>query len=393
MCRLGLNDQELDKLLVAYKKGTSEVFLRGSKMKFGPIRAIRIYDNSKLPNSNSYREDVESSFEKLDSGPDTFLGTHYERVLQKMGRDITENFIQGEWGYLHGKIVLSHLAFSKSLKESTNKVTSIALQKFNIYIKYKTIEKKIPVYRIAAHHSEVEKLQKAYEEGKYEVVLDGTKTRLQGFHRIKIFKVADEYNGLSKEDLRKKLKASAGGEQLTESILRDFGTDVTSDYIKGEFGESITTKLPAVKVKANAFRAQVNNLQNQQTKDFVDEAIGCYSNSNYRAAVVLSWVGAISLLYDHIIQNHLVQFNAEASRVNAKWKNANTFDDLTSMKEHSFLQIIAGTGIIGKNVKQELEQCLQLRNSCGHPNSLVIGELRAAAHIETLILNVYTKFQ
>ena len=62
------------------------------------------------------------------------------------------------------------------------------------------------------------------------------------------------------------------------------------------------------------------------------------------------------------------------------------------MKEYDFLQVLAALSIIGKNVKDELEQCLKLRNSCGHPNSLKIGEHKVASHIEILILNVYSKY-
>jgi len=43
-------------------------------------------------------------------------------------------------------------------------------------------------------------------------------------------------------------------------------------------------------------------------------------------------------------------------------------------------------------VRQELEGCLKLRNGCGHPNSLKLGENKVAAHLETLILNVFAKF-
>jgi hypothetical protein len=62
------------------------------------------------------------------------------------------------------------------------------------------------------------------------------------------------------------------------------------------------------------------------------------------------------------------------------------------MKEADFLNVIEGLSIIGKNVKQELEQCLKLRNACGHPNSLKFGLRRVASHIEVLILNVFSKF-
>jgi len=47
---------------------------------------------------------------------------------------------------------------------------------------------------------------------------------------------------------------------------------------------------------------------------------------------------------------------------------------------------------MGKNVKTELEGCLKLRNGCGHPNSLVVGENKVSAHIETLMQNVFAKF-
>ena len=48
--------------------------------------------------------------------------------------------------------------------------------------------------------------------------------------------------------------------------------------------------------------------------------------------------------------------------------------------------------MVGKSVKVELEQCLKLRNGCGHPNSLRIAEHRASPHIEVLLVNVFGQF-
>ena len=109
----------------------------------------------------------------------------------------------------------------------------------------------------------------------------------------------------------------------------------------------------------------------------------------------LSWVGAVGLMYNHVITKDLASFNAEAQRRDPKWKAAQTPDDLARMKEGDFLDIIATQplSIIGKNVKEELKNnCLQLRNACGHPSSLVIGENKVAAHLEILILNVFSRF-
>ena len=104
------------------------------------------------------------------------------------------------------------------------------------------------------------------------------------------------------------------------------------------------------------------------TEDFLKEAISCFECNNYRASVVLSWVGAMSILQQYVVDNKLTEFNKEAKRRNGKWKNAKLTDDLCRMKEIEFLNILADISEKGKNVKQELEKCLSLRNSCGHPN-------------------------
>lgn len=139
-------------------------------------------------------------------------------------------------------------------------------------------------------------------------------------------------------------------------------------------------------------RAHLSAISNSQTKSFIEEAISCLEADQKRAAVVFSWIGAMAVLYDEVVSNHLAAFNAEAIRKDAKWKVAKNSDELGKMKEFDFLNILEIISVIGKNVKQELQQCLQLRNGCGHPNSLKIGFRRVAAHIEILILNVFSKF-
>ena len=96
----------------------------------------------------------------------------------------------------------------------------------------------------------------------------------------------------------------------------------------------------------------------------------------------------------HIHANHLAAFNAEALRIDPKWKEAKTTDDLGRMKESDFLDriAVAPLSVIGKSVKKELKDCLDRRNGCGHPNSLKIGPNAVAHHIEILLLNVFQKF-
>ena len=142
-----------------------------------------------------------------------------------------------------------------------------------------------------------------------------------------------------------------------------------------------------------SLRLLIPKLPNEEARAFVGEAISCYEAKCYRAAVVLSWVGAVAVLHNHVFARHLAAFNTEASARNPDWKPAKIADDLGLMGEEKFLDILVKISVIGKNVKELLKnQCLGLRNACGHPNSVQPGENMVAAHLELLINHVFTKF-
>lgn len=139
-------------------------------------------------------------------------------------------------------------------------------------------------------------------------------------------------------------------------------------------------------------RNHLTKITYQQTRDFVEEAIKCQEAKLYRSAIVMSWLGAVDVLQKHVYKHHLAAFNAEAARVNSKWKTAVTQDDIGKMGESDFLDRIETLSIIGKNVKAQLKFCLDLRNGCGHPNTLKVSVVKSAAHIETLLQNVFEQF-
>ena len=154
----------------------------------------------------------------------------------------------------------------------------------------------------------------------------------------------------------------------------------------------VTRISPAAVQVATDLRALLPRLVNDNTRHFVEEAIKCYEAELYRSAIVMSWLAAIDVLHKDVHQTHLSAFNAEAKRVDTRWRDAKTTDDLGRMAEADFLDCIAAISVIGKNVKKELKDCLDRRNGCGHPNSLQIGANTAAHHIEILLLNVFQKF-
>lgn len=161
------------------------------------------------------------------------------------------------------------------------------------------------------------------------------------------------------------------------------------DYLstKGVSSPSVLTR------PQEDIRVYLSKISNPEIRSFVQETMLCLEAGALRAAVVMSWVGAVAILYEHVLKHHLTDFNQEAKRRNLqKGKDATTLDNLAAMKESDFLDVLEGINVFGKNTKQELQSCLQRRNGCGHPNTHIIGAQTVAHHIEVLILCVYSKF-
>jgi len=149
---------------------------------------------------------------------------------------------------------------------------------------------------------------------------------------------------------------------------------------------------PAAMQVAVDLRNHLAKITDPQTRVFVEEAIKCHEAELYRSAIVMSWLGAVDVLQKRVHQHHLNSFNTEASRVNSRWRPAVSQDDIGKMGESDILDRIEALSILGKNVKAQLKACLDLRNGCGHPNSLMVSVNKSAAHIETLLQNVFEKF-
>lgn len=176
-----------------------------------------------------------------------------------------------------------------------------------------------------------------------------------------------------------------------KAVRTSAGWELTADG-KADVGRLVGVRRHAHVSALAVLRGHISRLKSADVRAFVEEAIGCAEEGFHRAAVVLSWVGALGVLYTNVVAKHLAEFNAEARRRDAKWRDARTVDDLGRMKEFDFLQILEAISVVGKGVKGELEACLKLRNACGHPNSLQVSESKVAAHIETLALNVFAVF-
>lgn len=183
------------------------------------------------------------------------------------------------------------------------------------------------------------------------------------------------------------------GASKGKAIRTDVGWELTESGKVHLRNLGVSKFSPAAMKVAIDLRTHLAKITDPTTRDFVEEAIKCHEADLFRSAIVMSWLGAMDVLHKHVHATHLAAFNAEASRVFGKnWKPAKSADDLGKMKESDFLDRAEALSIIGKNAKAELKKALDLRNGCGHPNSLKVGANKSAAHIETLLQNVFEKF-
>jgi hypothetical protein len=134
-------------------------------------------------------------------------------------------------------------------------------------------------------------------------------------------------------------------------------------------------------------------------RTYLDEALVCYENGAFRAAVVMTWNLAFHHLCDHIIKNRLADFNARwLISFQGHHKKGNrvitTMDDFNAeLKESEVIIICRDAGIITKDVFRILEEKLGKRNSAAHPSSVSIGQLQTDAVIDDLVKNVVLKIR
>lgn len=110
-------------------------------------------------------------------------------------------------------------------------------------------------------------------------------------------------------------------------------TDAGKKHLR-ELGVSSIS--PSALQVAIDLRSHLEKISDPQTRSFVEEAIKCHEAGLYRSAIVMSWLGAVDVLQKHVHQFCLEEFNAEAKRVDPKWKSAVSQDDIGKMRESIF---------------------------------------------------------
>lgn len=146
-------------------------------------------------------------------------------------------------------------------------------------------------------------------------------------------------------------------------------------------------------VISSTLRGLIPLLKSREQQNFLEEAISCFEIKSFRAAVILSWLLTVDTLYEYIITNKLYDFNT-AIQQHGKYKKivVNSKDQFTEFKEVDFIELLRVAKLITNDTRKLLDEKLAFRNTCAHPNSIVVKETKAISFIEDLVENVITKF-
>jgi hypothetical protein len=136
-------------------------------------------------------------------------------------------------------------------------------------------------------------------------------------------------------------------------------------------------------------------ISDQAEQLFLSEAITCYHNRAFRAAIVMVW----NLAYDHLLNwiladaGRLASFKANIEKRIGQKRTGAIFikqrEDFEDLKEAEVLDICSTAGhFASSNTKKLLDMQLTKRNMAAHPSLVTIGSPEVEESISTLITNV-----
>lgn len=146
-------------------------------------------------------------------------------------------------------------------------------------------------------------------------------------------------------------------------------------------------------IVSTTLRDLIPKLKSKEQQSFLEEAISCFEIKSFRAAIVMTWLLAIDTIYEFILATKLKEFN-NAIQVHGKYKKITIInkDNFSDIKESDFVELLRVAKIISNDTRKILNEKLDFRNTCAHPNTVVIKETKAISFIEDIVENVVTKF-
>lgn len=145
-------------------------------------------------------------------------------------------------------------------------------------------------------------------------------------------------------------------------------------------------------INTSKLSKKVSQLTNEDEKNYLLEAIQCFDSGALRAGIVITWIAAMRNLQNKLLKHHsLHSINTAVEKHVREPKRVRSITDFAYILEGVQLKAACDLGQLEKNEKIVLENCLDLRNNCGHPGQYKPEEFKALAFLEDLLTILFDK--
>lgn len=151
---------------------------------------------------------------------------------------------------------------------------------------------------------------------------------------------------------------------------------------------------PHVSATTSSLRGHIKEGMSPTAEAFITEAVSCYEHKLYRSAIIMTWLFALDSIYEYVLASKLAVFNTSyhADGSNKKALQISSKDDFSELKESKFIELCRASNIITNDVRKILDTKLGIRNTCAHPSSVTISDMKCAEFITDLLDNVTAKY-
>lgn len=137
----------------------------------------------------------------------------------------------------------------------------------------------------------------------------------------------------------------------------------------------------------------VFQLQDSDEIDYLMEALECFRNGALRAGVIFIWSASIQNIRQKLIDStELAEINSELKLIDRGAKEIKNIDSFQFIKDEKLIHLSQRVGLYDKFEKNILtDNCLGLRNKCGHPSNYKPEIQKVKAFVEDIINMIYKK--
>lgn len=210
--------------------------------------------------------------------------------------------------------------------------------------------------------------------------------------------IIEKYNKAFKELLKLSASNSRRSSYIKnmELIRKNFNEEIIIFLQTNNSNDDVSV----VKGLSKEVLELLESITDKEENEYLREALGCWENEYYKAAVVLMWCATIDRIHRVIGQVGFDKFNQASEYMKKqttgrfkrfnKNQNVHSISELRMVFDSDILAILEGMEMIDVNQKTRLVSCFEMRCHSGHPGEAPITKYNVLSCFSDVVEIVFT---